>query len=139
MNTFARWCKFNLVGAMGMDVQLSSLALLNRWAGGHYLYASAIAVEIAVLHNFVWHLHFTWRDRTHDSVLLSQIVRFHLSNGLVSMLGNLGLMRVLVQGAHVPLLIANCIAILCCSIVNFSLGDNWAFAIKAPTESGDCA
>jgi putative flippase GtrA len=50
---------------------------------------------------------------------------------LVSMLGNLGLMRMLVQGAHMPLLIANCIAILCCSMVNFSLGDNWAFATKA--------
>jgi putative flippase GtrA len=138
VNTFVRWWKFNLVGAMGMVVQLCALAAINRLVPGHYLCASAAAVELAVLHNFVWHLHFTWRDRRHDSVLLSQIVRFHLSNGLVSMLGNLGLMRILVQGAHVPLLIANCIAILCCSMVNFSLGDNWAFAIKTPTELDDC-
>ena len=115
-----------------MVVQLAALALFNRWMHGRYLYASAAAIELTLLHNFVWHLHFTWRDRSHDSVLLSQLVRFHLSNGLVSMLGNLGLMRMLVQGAHMPLLIANCIAILCCSMVNFSLGDNWAFAIKTP-------
>ena len=114
-----------------MVVQLSALAAISRLASGHYLYASAAAVELAVLHNFVWHLHFTWRDRRDDSLLLSPLVRFHVSNGLVSMLGNLGLMRILVQGAHLPLLIANCIAILCCSIVNFGLGDNWAFATKA--------
>jgi len=47
---------------------------------------------------------------------------------LVSMLGNLALMRLLVGIAHIPLLAANCIAILCCSILNFCLGNNWAFA-----------
>ena len=44
------------------------------------------------------------------------------------MLGNLALMRILVHGAHLPLLAANSIAILCCSVVNFCLGNNWAFA-----------
>ena len=63
MNTFIRWAKFNLVGAMGMAVQLAALALFNRWTAGHYLYASAAAIELTLLHNFVWHLHYTWRDR----------------------------------------------------------------------------
>lgn len=131
MNTFIRWGKFNLVGAMGMVVQLTALALLNRWAPGHYLYASAAAVELTLLHNFVWHLHYTWHDRRDDSALLTQFVRFHLSNGLVSLLGNLALMRLLVQEAHLPVLISNFIAILCCSIVNFCLGNDWVFAAKA--------
>ncbi|MGA2673128.1 MAG: GtrA family protein [Terracidiphilus sp.] len=130
MNAFIRWGKFNLVGAMGMVLQLAALALFNRLAPGHYLYASAAAIEVTLLHNFVWHLHYTWRDRRGDSALRSQIVRFHLSNGLVSMLGNLALMRILVQEAHAPLLVSNCIAILCCSLVNFCLGNNWAFAAR---------
>jgi putative flippase GtrA len=131
MSTFIRWGKFNLVGAMGVVVQLAALALINRWAPGHYLIASAAAVELALLHNFVWHLHYTWRDRRDDSAVLGQLMRFHLSNGLVSMLGNLALMRVLVHEAHIPLLASNFIAILCCSIVNFCLGNNWAFAERA--------
>jgi putative flippase GtrA len=130
MNPLIRWGKFNLVGAIGMAVQLTTLALLNKLTPGHYLYASAAAVEITLLHNFIWHLHFTWRDRGGNSTLLSQLTRFHLSNGLVSILGNLALMRILVAGAHIPLLLSNCIAILCCSIVNFSLGNNWAFAAR---------
>jgi len=128
VNTFIRWGKFNLVGAMGVVVQLAALSVLNRWTAGHYLYASTAAVELALLHNFVWHLHYTWRDRRGDSALLAQFVRFHLSNGLVSMLGNLALMRALVQEAHFPLLVSNSIAILCCSIANFCLGTKWAFA-----------
>jgi putative flippase GtrA len=138
LNVFVRWWKFNLVGAMGMVVQLTSLALLSRCVGSHYLFASAAAVELAVLHNFMWHVHFTWRDRRNDSLVLLQLVRFHLSNGLVSMLGNLVLMRILVQGAHIPVLIANCIAILCCSIVNFRLGNDWAFATRAQAGPDGC-
>ena len=131
MNTFIRWCKFNLVGAMGMAVQLAALALFNRLTAGHYLLASAAALELTLLHNFAWHLHYTWRDRRDRSALLVQLVRFHLSNGLDSMLGNLTLMRLLVHEARIPLLASNSIAILCCSAVNFCLGNNWAFAPRA--------
>ena len=131
MNPFIRWCKFNLVGAIGMAVQLSTLALLTRAAPGHYLVASAMAVELAILHNFIWHLHYTWRDRRTPAVL-PQLIRFHLSNGLVSIVGNLILMRLLVLDAHLPVIAANIIAILCCSIVNFTLGNAWAFRPQPP-------
>jgi putative flippase GtrA len=135
INQFIRWGKFNLVGAMGMALQLTALALFNRWMSGHYLYASAAAIELTLLHNFTWHVHFTWRDRRGRATLLRQLARFHLSNGLVSMLGNLALMRLLIHQAHLPLLIANTIAILCCSIANFCLGNNWAFVEAHPNSA----
>jgi len=132
VSAFARWGRFNLVGAVGMIVQLAALALMNRLAPGHYLIASAAAVELALLHNFVWHLRYTWQDRRNGSSRVVQLLRFHLSNGLVSMLGNLALMRILVQEARMPVLMANGIAILCCSVVNFALGDSWVFAVGRP-------
>ena len=128
MKTFIRWSKFNLVGAMGMVVQLAALAFFNRCAPGHYLIASSAAVEITLLHNFVWHLRYTWRDRRDGSARLTQLLRFYLSNGMVSLLGNLAIMRILVHEMHMPVLVSNSIAILCCSLLNFSLGDHWAFA-----------
>jgi putative flippase GtrA len=136
VNTFIRWCRFNVVGAMGMALQLAALALINRWTAGrgtagHYLYATAATIELTLVHNFVWHLRYTWRDRRDESTLLTQFVRFHLSNGLVSMLGNLALMPILVHEARIPLLASNGIAILCCSAVNFCLGNRWAFAARA--------
>ena len=96
MNALLRWGKFNLVGAMGMVVQLAALTAFCRLAPGHYLYASAAAIELTLLHNFIWHIKYTWRDRRDDSGIFAQLIRFHLSNGLVSMLGNLALMRILV-------------------------------------------
>ena len=144
----ARWGKFNLVGAVGMAVQLGVLALIDRLAPRHYMLATAAAIEITLLHNFVWHLHFTWRDRfptlNTKSVfrmgqpdgrraLAGHLIRFHLSNGLVSMVANLALMPVLVESARIPVVAANAIAILCCSIVNFFLGDQWAFVETHPS------
>jgi len=128
MKTFIRWGKFNLVGAMGMAVQLAALALFNRWMGGRYLYASAAAIELTLLHNFVWHVRYTWRDRRYETAWWRQLMRFQLANGVVSMLGNLALMRVLVQEARLPLLVANAVAIVCCSMANFWLGNRWTFA-----------
>lgn len=130
MSLFARWCRFNAVGAMGMAVQLAALALLNRWSGGHYLASTVAALELTLVHNFLWHLGYTWRDRREASSLAAQFVRFHLSNGMVSLLGNLALMPMLVGGARLPVLVANSIAILVCSLANFGLGHAWAFAAR---------
>jgi putative flippase GtrA len=62
MQLFTRWAAFNAVGLAGVAVQLACLALLVH-AGSHYLAATALAVEAAVLHNFLWHQRWTWRDR----------------------------------------------------------------------------
>ncbi|MGA7886879.1 MAG: GtrA family protein [Acidobacteriaceae bacterium] len=130
MNLFARWCRFNAVGAMGMVVQLAALAALNRWTGGHYLIATLAALELTLVHNFLWHLHYTWRDRRDDSAVKAQLLKFHLSNGMISLVGNLALMRLLVSSARMPVLVADTIAILVCSLVNFGLGHTWAFAAR---------
>jgi putative flippase GtrA len=124
---------------MGMVVQLGSLALINRWATGHYMFASAAALELTLLQNFVLHLHYTWRDRRNPAALPAQLLRFHLSNGLVSMLGNLALMRILVDEARLPLLVSNGIAILCCSMINFFLGNSWAFAVRTQPMEASCS
>ncbi|HWB33591.1 MAG TPA: GtrA family protein [Acidobacteriaceae bacterium] len=127
MKLTARWWRFNLVGAIGVPLQLASLAILRLWFAAHYLLITFAAVEFTLLHNFIWHLHYTWKDRRSHSAL-PQLCRFHLSNGLVSIVGNLMLMRVFVRGVGLPLLPANALAIFCCSIANFCLANVWAFA-----------
>lgn len=128
MRTLLRWLRFNAIGIVGVGVQLLFLHLLVR-AGVAYLAATALAVEAAVLHNFVWHQRYTWADRPTDdlSAVMGRLVRFHLSNGTVSIVGNVLLMRWLVGGLHVQLLPANFGAILVCSLINFVLGDRFVF------------
>lgn len=134
MNALARWGKFNLVGAVGMAVQLAALAELNRLWAGHYLAATAAALELTLVHNFVWHLHYTWRDCCDGLAIMNQFWRFQVSNGMVSMLGNLALMRILVNEVRLPVVAANAVAILCCSMANFLLGDLWVFRAKGATK-----
>ena len=131
MKTLIRWLKFNLVGALGAGVQLASLSILNRSWPGNYLMTSSVALELTLLHNFVWHLHYTWRDRRDASSWQRRCIQFHYSSGIVSLIGNLGLMRVLVRDAHLPVVLANLLAILCCSLVNFYVGSRWTFAVPA--------
>jgi putative flippase GtrA len=57
-----RWLKFNLVGGIGIAVQLLTLVALKNGLHLDYLIATALAVETAVLHNFLWHERFTWAD-----------------------------------------------------------------------------
>lgn len=120
--------KFNLVGGIGIAVQLSILWLLTACGVG-YLLATALAVESAVLHNFVWHERFTWVDRRNGRLLQSaaRLLRFNLSAGTVSIVGNLLLMRLLVGQAHVRPILANMIAIAACSVLNFIVSDRWVF------------
>jgi len=61
---FLRFVRFNVVGAMGIAVQLAALTLLVSGLGVHYLPATALAIELSVLHNFFWHERWTWGDRT---------------------------------------------------------------------------
>jgi putative flippase GtrA len=154
---FVRWCKFNLVGGMGIVVQFAALFLLKSVLHFDYLLATAIAVEAAVVHNFVWHEQFTWADRMRTSAgpitsvteahrmgsfiaalkrsatqrlcspSFRRFLRFNLTNGAVSILGNLALMKVMVGFGHLNYLLANAIAITLCSAANFLVSEEWVF------------
>ena len=104
-----RWLKFNLVGGMGIAVQLLVLVVLKTGLHLHYLVATALAVEAAVVHNFLWHERFTWADRAGPG--FARFFKFNLTTGLFSIAGNLVLMKLLVGLGHVNYLLANGITI----------------------------
>jgi putative flippase GtrA len=122
-----RFIRFNSVGLAGFVLQLGVLALLLH-AGVHYLVATALAVETAVLHNFLWHERWTWRDRPATGRgRLARLARFHALNGLVSLVGNVALMRLLVGTLGVPAIPANLLAVVACSLVNYVASDRIVF------------
>ena len=127
--TLLRWWRFNLVGAIGIVVQLAALVFLKGIFHFNYLAATAVAVEAAVVHNFVWHEQFTWADRVQPAwrTSLPRFLRFNLTAGGVSIVGNLALMRVMVGFGQMNYFAANAIAIALCSVVNFLVSDGWVF------------
>jgi putative flippase GtrA len=124
-----RWLKFNAVGALGIAVQLAALLGLKTGLHLSYLLATALAVEAAVVHNFLWHERYTWADRVQPSWRRSgpRLLRFNLTTGGVSIAGNLALMKVMVGLGHLNYLVANSVAIAMCSLVNFLVSEGWVF------------
>ena len=110
-------------------MQLAALALFRSVLQLDYLVATGLAVETAVIHNFLWHERFTWADRPAQRFArsLARLAKFNTSNGLVSLVGNLLIMRVLVGQFHMNYVVANLIAVAACSIVNFLLSDRFVF------------
>jgi putative flippase GtrA len=120
--------RFLFVGGLGIVVQLAALAGLVG-LGCQYLLATGVAVEAAVLHNFVWHQRFTWADRKNAKTreVAIRLLRFHVSNGLISIGGSLILMRWMVGELGMHLIAANLATIAACSVANFVASDRWVF------------
>lgn len=121
-----RWLKFNAVGALGIVVQLTALALLKSVLHLDYLAATALGVEAAVLHNFAWHKHFTWADRCGENSL-RRLVKFNLTTGMFSIAANLLIMKLLVDSMGMHYLLANAVSIATCSVANFIVSDRAVF------------
>lgn len=124
-----RWVTFNVVGLMGVGVQLVALIMLHRWFDLDYLPATALAVEAAVLHNFLWHERWTWQDRipVDQTGTWARLCRFNLTIGTMSIVQNLVLMELLAGRLHMHYVVANLVGITICSVVNFFASDRLVF------------
>jgi len=122
-----RLVAFVTVGTIGFFIQITTLVLLNRAADWPYQPATAVAVELAILHNFWWHEHWTWRDRVMSTSTAVRLVRFHTSNGCVSLAGNLLATVVLVEHFDLDVVTANAVAVVLTCLGNFLLAERWVF------------
>lgn len=134
MGSIVRWLRFNGVGIVGAVVQLAVLSALTKGLDVPVALATAAAVEAAILHNFFWHQRWTWRDRPSEGArdTAARLRRFHAVNGLVSLVGNVIITTALVH-AGVHAVAANLVAILACSVVNYTAGNTYVFRTRAGT------
>lgn len=115
-----RWLRFNAVGILGAGIQLAALALMLHLRV-HYLVATVLAIEAALLHNYLWHRLWTWAGQP------GSLWRFHLSNGLISFVSNLLLMRWFTGALHFRPIPSNLAAIVITSFLNYALALKWVF------------
>ena len=103
-----RWLVFNAVGTMGVGVQLAVLLSLTEGLGLNYLVSTVLAVESAILHNFVWHEHWTWRDRSPGTRgRWTRLAWFNLVTGALSISSNVVFTALYVSTFGVHYAIAN--------------------------------
>ena len=124
-----RWLRFYAVGAMGAALQFALLGLLVHVAGLNYLLATALSVEAAILHNFLWHRRWTWDDRRGASDRAgAALARFNLTNGLVSISANLLSAYLLTGVWRIDPVLSSILSVAAGSLANFFLCDRVVFA-----------
>jgi len=124
--------KFNFVGQSGSQLIWGSFALLYGLLGVNKLVTAALAVEVAVLHNFVWHEKFTWKDQAREprGTSVCGSCAFHAGNGLVSLVGNVALIKLLSDGLRMNAYVANAVAIAACALANFASASGTCSAVS---------
>ena len=119
--------KFCAVGASGYVVNLSVFAACVELVGAHHLVAATAAFVVAVLNNFWWNRHWTFRARGGHAGF--QAARF-FTVSIGAFLFAAGVLELLVSGAGMAEVPAQAIAIVSATPLNFIGNKMWSFRIE---------
>jgi putative flippase GtrA len=122
---------FISVGIVGFLVQTMVLATLSLAAHWPAASATVVAVEAAILTNFFWHERWTWRDRADGEPRWVRLLRFHVTNGATSLVGNTVMTVFLASQFGLTPVAGNLVAVVLLSVVNYLSADRWVFARRA--------
>ena len=131
-----RFIKFGLVGGSGTVINIVVLYLaqehlLKGIADFHARlnYSIALAITVATISNFYWNRRLTWRDRTRNTPqpALRLFAKYVMAAALSIVIQSL-LTKWLALYLHY--LVANVIAIVLSSVVNFVTNDKLTFRRK---------
>jgi putative flippase GtrA len=119
--------KFCAVGASGYVVNLCVFALCVEGLGAHHLVGATAAFVVAVLNNFWWNRHWTFRARSGRAGF--QAARF-FTVSVVAFLFAASVLELLVSVAEMPELPAQAISIIVATPLNFIGNKMWSFALE---------
>lgn len=119
--------KFCAVGGSGYVVNLCVFAVGVELLDAHYLVAASGAFVVAVLNNFWWNRHWTFRARNGRAGF--QAARF-FTVSVVAFLFAAGVLELLVSVAGLAELPAQAMAIVAATPLNFIGNKMWSFRIE---------
>jgi putative flippase GtrA len=119
--------KFCAVGASGYVVNLTVFALCVEVLDMHHLPAATAAFVIAVLNNFWWNRHWTFRARNGPAGF--QAARF-FTVSVAAFLFAASILELLVSVGELPELPAQAISIVMATPLNFIGNKMWSFALE---------
>ena len=131
-----RFIKFGLVGGSGTVINIVVLYLaqehLFKGISDFHTrlnYSIALAITVATISNFYWNRRLTWRDRTRNTPqpALRLFAKYVMAAALSIVIQSL-LTKWLAQYLHY--IVANLIAIVLSSVVNFVANDKLTFRRK---------
>ena len=133
---FRSFIKFNIVGLTGVVVNEGLLITLQS-IGVYVLTASAIAIEVSILSNFILNDSWTFRDRRsgHRAV---RLVKFNLLM-LAGLVVNLAIIYVGTTYFGVPAALANLVGIAGAFLLRYALSVRYAWMREENLEGGQAS
>ena len=119
--------KFCAVGGSGYMVNLSVFALCVEVIGLHHLVGATAAFVVAVMNNFWWNRHWTFRAGQGHAGF--QAARFFIVS-VAAFLFAASVLELLVSVAELPELPSQAIAIVAATPLNFIGNKMWSFRIE---------
>ena len=118
--------KYSLVGVSGVFVNLGLYFLLTRYYEISELVAPLIAIESALISNFILNNFWTFGKRITQSRIRVKFVKFHLVSGFSALINYSAFLALfLVFGLYD--ILANLIGIGLAAIVNYLINSNWTW------------
>ncbi len=118
--------KYSLVGVSGVFVNLGLYLFLTRYYEISELVAPLIAIESALISNFILNNFWTFGKRITQSRIRVKFVKFHLVSGFSALINYSAFLTLfLVFGLYD--ILANLIGIGLAAIVNYLINSNWTW------------
>jgi dolichol-phosphate mannosyltransferase len=118
--------KYSLVGVSGVFVNLGLYLFLTRYYEISEVVAPLIAIESALISNFILNNFWTFGKRITQSRIRVKFVKFHLVSGFSALINYSAFLTLfLVFGLYD--ILANLIGIGLAAIVNYLINSNWTW------------
>jgi dolichol-phosphate mannosyltransferase len=132
---FRSFVKFSIVGAIGVAVNEGLLILFYRSLGLYLLTASAAAIEISILSNFVLNDLWTFRDRRSGRAAV-RLVKFNVLM-LAGLVVNLAVLDAGTTYLGIQAEIANLLGIAAAFFLRYALSVRYAWMRVEAVEEGE--
>jgi dolichol-phosphate mannosyltransferase len=106
--------RFQLVTWLGTLLNLGTMWLLHGHLKVPRSIAGAVAIELAIIHNFTWHYFITWRDRVKHTQkdFFARLLKYNLATASIDFVVNWSIMMILSTFFGVYYLLAQLIGML---------------------------
>ncbi|MDD5675113.1 MAG: GtrA family protein [Chitinivibrionales bacterium] len=124
-----RVAKFAAVGGSGVVVNAGIFYVLTKRTTIDYRLLSPIAIECAIINNFLWNHLWTWADKktARKRHVVARLLKFNLSSGLTALVVNWGILILLTEVFGQNKYVANLIGIALGTVINFFVSHFWTF------------
>jgi dolichol-phosphate mannosyltransferase len=123
--------KFAAVGISGVGVNSFFLWFFTDVAKIHYMISSPMAVELAVLSNFLLNNYWTFRDADNRSSFAARMLKFHVTAAGGFVINYLFLVG-LTELAGMYYLLSNLVGILAGFLWNYAVNVKWTWRQPDP-------